>query len=140
MSDIKEFKYCSMYVKKHKKSNKRILFVVFNDGVIIDDIEIVNKMIHHFNKTIKTDAKMASIIDARGVIRCTKNIAFSTSDFMLQFKDLYVENLDKLSIILDKPMLILLLNSVTVIQPFVVPTEIVNNNKSAIDFVINKKV
>lgn len=138
MSDVHDFKYCTMYLKKHKKSNKLILFVCFKDNVIIDDVNIITIIIKDYNNFIKKNNNLSIIVDARGIMRCTKNVAFWTSDFMLQFKQIYKSNIDKVAIILELPVMKLLLNSVTTIHPFVVPTNVVNNNKSAIAFVINK--
>lgn len=140
MSEVHDFKYCTMYLKKHKRSNKLIVFVCFKNDIIIDDIGIITSIINDYNDFIKNKDNVSSIIDARGIIRCTKNVAFTSSEYMLQYKDLYKSNMDKVAIILEQPLLKLLLDSVTMVHPFVVPTNIVNNNKSAIDFVINKTV
>lgn len=138
MSDIHDFKYCTMYLKKHKRSNKLILFVCFKDDVIIDNFNVVTSIIKDYNDFIKNNDNVSSIVDARGIVRCTKSVAFSTSESMLQYKELYKSKIDKIAIILEQPLLKMLLDSVTMVHPFVVPTNIVNNNKSAIDFVINK--
>jgi len=138
MSDVHNSKYCTTYLKKHKRSNKLILFVCFKEDVVLDNLNEVLNIIKYYNNIIKNNDKVSSIIDARGVIRCTKNVAFSTSESLLQYKGLYKSKLDKIAIILEQPLLKLLLDSVTMVHPFVVPSKIVNSNNSAIDFVINK--
>tara|TARA_A100001015_G_C14440032_1_gene500087 strand:+ start:118 stop:522 length:405 start_codon:yes stop_codon:yes gene_type:complete len=130
-------KYCEITVKNHKKYNRKIVFLIFND-CSIEDSEEVDKIATEYHKIVKENPSISSIIDARNVKSCSKSLAFNKAQSLKKYEDIVKENLTCMAIILDNPVLKMLMDAVTRIQPFVVPTSIVKENKEAIEFVINQ--
>ena len=57
---------------------------------------------------------------------------------MKQYESLVKTNINSMAIIMDNPVTRLLLDSVSSLHPFIVPTQVVNDNKAALDYVINE--
>ena len=60
-------KYCEITVKNHKKYNRKIVFLIFND-CSIEDSEEVDKIATEYHKIVKENPSISSIIDARNII------------------------------------------------------------------------
>ena len=130
------FKYCDITIKNHKKYNRKIIFVIFKD-CDIDNGEELDKLAREYHNIIKENPGISSIIDAREVKSCSKTLAFSKANNLKKYEEIVKKNLTSMAILLENPILKILLEAVTNIQPFVVPTKIVKENKEAMEFVIS---
>ena len=128
--------YGEITIKNHKKYNKKIIFFIFNECDISDEVA-VEKLIVEYHKAIEDSPGISSIIDARNVKSCSKTLAFSKAKTLKKYDELAKKNLFSMSILLDNPILKMLVDAVTKVHPFVVPTKIVKDNKSAMDFVVS---
>ena len=129
--------YGEITIKNHKKYNKKIMFLIFNECDITDE-NIVEKMFVEYHKVIEDNPGITSIVDARNVKSCSKTLAFSKAKLLKRYDELVRKNLVSMSIMLDNPILKLLLDAVTKVHKFIVPTKIVKDNKSAMDFVVSQ--
>jgi len=129
--------YGEITIKNHKKYNKKIMFLIFNECDITDE-NIVEKMFVEYHKVIEDNPGITSIVDARNVKSCSKTLAFSKAKSLKKYDELARNNLISMSIMLDNPILKLLLDAVTKVHKFIVPTKIVKDNKSAMDFVVSQ--
>tara|TARA_R110000772_G_scaffold267615_2_gene392029 strand:+ start:1364 stop:1768 length:405 start_codon:yes stop_codon:yes gene_type:complete len=129
--------YGEITIKNHKKYNKKIMFLIFNECDITDE-NIVEKMFVEYHKVIEDNPGITSIVDARNVKSCSKTLAFSKAKSLKKYDELARKNLISMSIMLDNPILKLLLDAVTKVHKFIVPTKIVKDNKSAMDFVVSQ--
>lgn len=129
--------YGEITIKNHKKYNKKIMFLIFNECDITDE-NIVEKMFVEYHKVIEENPGISSIVDARNVKSCSKTLAFSKAKSLKKYDELARKNLISMSIMLDNPILKLLLDAVTKVHKFIVPTKIVKDNKSAMDFVVSQ--
>ena len=130
-------KYCEISIKNHKKYNRKIVFLIFND-CNIEDAEEVDKIATEYHKIVQENPSISSIIDARNVKSCSKSLAFSKAQSLKKYEEIVKKNLTSMAIILDNPVLKILMDAVTRIQPFVVPTSIVKENKEAMEFILSK--
>lgn len=128
--------YATLSIKNHKKYGKKIMFLIFNECKIEDENE-VERLFVEYHKIIEENPGISSIIDARNVKGCSKSLAFSKAKVLKKYEDLVIKNLISMSILLDNPILKLLMDAVTKIHPFVVPTKIVKDNKEAMEYVIS---
>lgn len=129
--------YGEITIKNHKKYNKKIMFLIFNECDITDE-NIVEKMFVEYHKVIEDNPGITSIVDARNVKSCSKTLAFSKAKSLKKYDELARKNLISMSIMLDNPILKLLLDAVTKVHKFIVPTKIVKDNKGAMDFVVSQ--
>lgn len=129
-------KYCDIGIKNHKKYNKKIIFVIFKE-CDIDDPDELDIIAKNYHKIIEENPGISSIIDARKVKTFSKTLAFSKANKLKKYEEIVKKNLISMAILLDNPVLKMLMDAVTRIQPFVVPTSIVNENKEAIDYIIS---
>ena len=129
--------YGEITIKNHKKYNKKIMFLIFNECDITDE-NIVEKLIVDYHKVIEENPGISSIVDARSVKSCSKTLAFSKAKTLKRYDEIVRKNLISMSIMLDNPILKLLLDAVTKVHKFIVPTKIVKDNKSAMDFVVSQ--
>jgi hypothetical protein len=127
--------YAEITIKNHKKYNKKIVFVIFNECYVDDDAKITS-VVKKYHKIIEENKGICSIIDARNVKGCSKTLAFSKAKNLNKYEELVKSNLICMSILMENPVLKMLMDAVTKIHPFVVPTKVVKDNKSAMDFVI----
>lgn len=128
--------YAEIKIKNHKKYNKKILFLIF-DECDMNDENIVEKLIVDYHKTIEENPGISSIIDARNVKSCSKTLAFSKAKTLKRYDAIAKSNLLSMAILLDNPILKILMDAVTKVHPFIVPTVVVKDNKSAMDFVVS---
>lgn len=129
--------YGTITVKNHKKYNKKIMFLIFDECDITDE-DIVEKMFVEYHKIIEDNPGISSIVDARNVKSCSKTLAFSKVKSLKKYDELARNNLLCMSILLDNPVLKLLLDAVTKVHKFIVPTKVVKDNKSAMDYVVSQ--
>ena len=129
--------YGNITIKNHKKYNKKIMFLIFDECDITDE-DIVEKMFVEYHKVIEDNPGISSIVDARNVKSCSKTLAFSKVKSLKKYDELARKNLLCMSILLDNPVLKLLLDAVTKVHKFIVPTKIVKDNKEAMDYVISQ--
>ena len=129
--------YGSITIKNHKKYNKKILFLIFDECDITDE-DIVEKMFVEYHKVIEDNPGISSIVDARNVKSCSKTLAFSKVKSLKKYDEMVRRNLLCMSILLDNPVLKLLLDAITKVHKFIVPTKIVKDNKEAMDYVISQ--
>jgi len=127
--------YAEIKVKNHKKYNKKIVFIIFEECDINNE-ENLNVVINEYHKIIKENPGICSIIDARNVKGFSKTLAFSKAKTLKKYEELVKANLTSMSILLTSPVLKMLMTAVTKIHPFVVPTKVVNSNSEATEFVI----
>jgi hypothetical protein len=130
-------KYGEITIKNHKKYNKKIMFLIFNECDIDDENE-VERLIVEYHKVIEDNPGISSIIDARNVKSCSKTLAFSKAKTLKRYDAMARKNLLCMSILMDNPILKMLLDAVTKVHSFIVPTKIVKDNKSAMDYVISE--
>ena len=128
--------YGKITIKNHKKYNKKIIFLIF-DECTIDDEKIVEKMFVDYHKVIEDNPGISSVVDARNVKSCSKTLAFSKAKGLKKYDELVRKNLVCMSIMLDNPILKLLLDAVTKVHKFIVPTKVVKDNKEAMDFIVS---
>jgi len=128
--------YAEIKIKNHKKYNKKILFLIF-DECDMNDENVVEKLIVDYHKTIEENPGISSIIDARNVKSCSKTLAFSKAKTLKRYDAIARSNLLSMAILLDNPILKILMDAVTKVHPFIVPTVVVKDNKSAMDFVVS---
>ena len=128
--------YAEIKIKNHKKYNKKILFLIF-DECDMNDENVVEKLIIDYHKTIEENPGISSIIDARNVKSCSKTLAFSKAKTLKRYDAIAKSNLLSMAILLDNPILKILMDAVTKVHPFIVPTVVVKDNKSAMDFVVS---
>lgn len=128
--------YAEIKIKNHKKYNKKILFLIF-DECDMNDENVVEKLIVDYHKTIEENPGISSIIDARNVKSCSKTLAFSKAKTLKRYDAIARSNLLSMAILLDNPILKILMDAVTKVHPFIVPTIVVKDNKSAMDFVVS---
>jgi len=124
-------------IKNHKKYNKKIMFLILNE-CDIDDEAKVEELIVEYHKIIEDNPGISSIIDGRNVKSCSKTLAFSKAKTLKKYDAIARSNLVSMAILLDNPILKLLLDAVTKVHQFIVPTKIVKDNKSAMDFVVSQ--
>lgn len=129
--------YGEIKIKNHKKYNKKIIFLIFNDCDINDD-NAIEKIIVEYHKIIEDNPGISSIIDARNVKSCSKTLAFSKAKTLKKYDTIARTNLVSMAILLDNPVLKLLMDAVTKVHPFIIPTRIVKDNKGAMDFVVSQ--
>jgi len=129
--------YGEISIKNHKRYNKKIIFVIFNECDINDE-NIVEKMLVDYHKIVEENPGISSIIDARKVKSCSKTLTFSKAKTLKKYDVLVRNNLKSMALLLDNPILKMLLDAVTKIHPFVVPTKLVKDNKDAMNFVISQ--
>lgn len=127
--------YCDITIKNHKKYNRKILFVIFKD-CYIDDPDKLNAVVTEYHRIIEENKGISSVIDTRCIRGCKKTLAFSQGRAMRKYEDLVRANLLSLSIIMDNLLLENLLSAIVSIQPFVIPTKVVKENKAALGFLI----
>lgn len=127
--------YCDIKIKNHKKYSRKIVFVIFKE-CYIDDLTKIEEVIVEYHKVLEQNKGISSVIDARCVQGCKKTLAFSQGRAMKKYEKLVRENLLSLSIIMDNVLLENLLSAISSIQPFVIPTKVVKDNKGALDFLI----
>lgn len=130
-------KYGNITIKNHKKYNKKILFLIFDECDITDE-NIVETMFVEYHKVIEENPGISSIIDARNVKSCSKTLAYSKVKSLKKYDDLARANLTSMSILLDNPILKLLLDAITKVNKFIVPTKVVKDNKSAMEFIVSQ--
>lgn len=128
-------KYCDITIKNHKKYNKKIVFLIFKECQI-DDATEIDMIAKNYHKIIEQNKGISSVIDGRNVKGCSKTLAFTKAKGLSKYEAIVKENLSCMSIILDNPVIKMLLDAVTKVQPFVVPTKVVKENKDAMDFII----
>lgn len=128
--------YGKITIKNHKKYNKKIMFLIFDECDITDE-NIVEKMFVEYHKVIEDNPGISSIIDARNVKSCSKTLAFSKVKSLQKYDELARSNLISMSILMDNPILKMLLDAVTKVHGFVVPTKVVKDNKGAMDFAVS---
>ena len=128
--------YAEIKVKNHKKYNKKIVFIIFEECDINNE-ENLDVVINEYHKIINENPGICSIIDARNVKGFSKTLAFSKAKTLKKYEELVKANLTSMSILLTSPVLKMLMSAVTKIHPFVVPTNVVDNNTEAMDFVLN---
>ena len=129
--------YAKISIKNHKKYNKKIMFLIFDECDITDE-NIVEKMFVEYHKVMEDNPGISSIIDARNVRSCSKTLAFSKAKTLNKYDAIARANLVSMAILLDNPILKLLMDAVTKVHPFIVPTKVVKDNKSAMDFVVSQ--
>ena len=127
--------YGDITIKNHKKYNKKIVFVIFNECFIDDEVKLT-KIVKEYHKIIEENPGICSVVDGRAVKGCSKTLAFSKAKNLKKYEELVKRNLVCMSILLDNPVLKMLMDAVTRIHPFVVPTRVVNNNKDAMDYIL----
>ena len=128
--------YGKITIKNHKKYNKKIIFLIF-DECTIDDEKIVEKMFVDYHKVIEDNPGISSVVDGRNVKSCSKTLAFSKAKGLKKYDELVRKNLVSMSIMLDNPILKLLLDAVTKVHKFIVPTKVAKDNKEAMDFIVS---
>ena len=121
------YKYCDITLKNHKKYNKKIIFVIFKSCDIDDENEL-EKIAKDYHELIRENPGVSSVIDAREIKSFSKSLAFSKAKKLKQYEDIVIKNLTSMAILLDNPVLKILLDAITKIQPFVVPTNIFKDN------------
>ena len=129
-------KYCDITIKNHKKYDKKIVFLIFKE-CYIDDSQEIDAIAKNYHKIIEENKGISSVIDGRNVKGCSKTLAFTKAKGLSKYEAIVKENLSCMSIILDNPVIKMLLDTVTKVQPFVVPTKVVKENKDAMDFIIS---
>ena len=129
-------KYCDITIKNHKKYNKKIVFVIFKD-CYIDDPDEVDRIAEEYHKIVEENKGISSIVDTRGVQGCSKTLAFAKAKSLSKYEPLVKANLTCMAIVMDNMVTKMLLDAVTKVQPFVVPTSVVKENKAAMDYVIS---
>lgn len=127
--------YGDITIKNHKKYNKKIVFVIFNECFIDDEVKLTT-IVKEYHKIIEENPGIYSVVDGRAVKGCSKTLAFSKAKNLKKYEELVKRNLVCMSILLDNPVLKMLMDAVTRIHPFVVPTRVVNNNKDAMDYIL----
>ena len=125
--------YCDITIKNHKRYNRKIVFVIFKD-CYIDDSSKLEEVVAAYHKVIQQHPGISSVIDTRGVQGCKKTMAFSQAHGMKKYEKVVRSNLLCLSIIMDNMLLENLLATITSVQPFVIPTKVVKDNKGALYF------
>jgi Pyruvate/2-oxoacid:ferredoxin oxidoreductase gamma subunit len=129
--------YGEITIKNHKKYNKKIIFLIFNECDINDE-NAIEKLIVEYHKVMEENPGISSIIDARNVKSCSKTLAFSKAKTLKKYDTIARANLVSMAILLDNPVLKLLMDAVTKVHPFIIPTKIVKDNKSAMEFVVSQ--
>ena len=127
--------YCDITIKNHRKYNRKIVFVIFKE-CYIDDSAKLEEVVVEYHRIIKENKGISCVIDTRNVKGCRKTLAFSQGRSMRKYETLVRSNLLCLSIIMDNLLLENLLSAITAVQPFVIPTKVVKDNRPAMDFVI----
>jgi len=127
--------YGDITIKNHKKYNKKIVFVIFKECFIDDETKLTT-IVKQYHKIIEENPGICSIIDARAVKGCSKTLAFSKAKNLKKYEELVKSNLVCMSVLLDNPVLKMLMDAVTRIHPFVVPTKVVKDNKDAMEYII----
>ena len=128
--------YAEITIKNHKKYNKKIVFVIFNEYYIEDEVKL-KSVVQKYHDIIRDNPGICSVIDARNVKGCSKTLAFSKAKNLKKYEEMVKANLTCMSILLDNPILKMLMDAVTKVHPFVVPTKVVKTNKEAMDYIID---
>lgn len=127
--------YCDITIKNHKRYNRKIVFVIFKE-CYLDDTTKLGEVLTEYYKIVRENPGISSVVDARSLQGCKKTLAFSQAREMRKHEALIRKNLLCLSIIMDNVLLENLLSTVTSIQPLVIPSKVVKDNKAALDFLI----
>lgn len=127
--------YCDITIKNHKRYNRKIVFVIFKE-CYLDDATKLGETLTEYYRIVRENPGISSVIDTRNLQGCRKTLAFSEAREMRKHEALVRKNLLCLSIIMDNVLLENLLSTVTSIQPLVIPSKVVKDNKAALDFLI----
>lgn len=128
--------YAEIKIKNHKKHNKKIMFVIFEDCDVTDGAKL-DKLIDEYHTIIRENKGISIIADARGIKSFSKTLAFSKAGILAKHDDLIRANVSSTAILLDSPILKLLLDSVMKVYTPVVPTKVAKDNSDAMEYVIS---
>ena len=128
--------YVELSFKNHKKYNKQIMFVIFKE-CHIDDRQKLDNLIQKYLQILKEKNNLTIIVDARNIKKFDKTLAFQKATELDKYKNIVKKNVISMAILLENPILKFLLDAVTKIHPFVVPTIVCKENKEAMDFAIS---
>jgi hypothetical protein len=127
--------YADMTIKSHKKYGIKIVFLIFKE-CHIDNGDKLSDLVTKYHKIIEDNKGIYSVIDTRGVNGFSKTLAFSKAKTLKKYETMVEKNLLSMSILIDNYLLEILVNTISKIHPFVVPTKISKTNKGAMDFII----
>jgi len=129
--------YVDITFKNHKKFNKKILFIIFKE-CSMDDRKKVDEIITEYVKIIKENTDLSIIVDGRNIQKVDKTMGFQKATELDKYRDLVHKNVISMAILLENPVLKFLLDSITKIHPYVVPTIVCNENKEAMDHIVSQ--
>ena len=127
--------YADISIKSHKKYGIKIVFLIFKE-CHIDNGDKLTDLIIKYHKIIEDNKGIYSVIDSRGINGFSKTLAFSKAKTLKKYETMVINNLLSMSILIDNHLLKMLMDTVSKIHPFVVPTKISKTNKEAMEFII----
>jgi len=128
--NVVEFK-----LKNHKKYNKKILFVFFRENTNLSNPDEVDKYIEEYFKIVSENSELHVIVDSTNIISIPLKLVMIK---MKKFKEneTLKKHIKSFAIIIKSFVIKTIFNTVAEVGIFHAPHIMTDNNKVALNFVI----
>ena len=131
--------YADITIKNHKRYGIKIVFVIFYD-CDIDNSKKLSDLAKKYHHVIEENKGIYSVIDTRNIKGFSNTLAFSEAKTLKKYEMMVKSNLVSMSILINNALLSLIIDTISNIHPFVIPTKITKTNKEAMDYVIENYI
>lgn len=121
-------------LKNHKRYNKKILFIMFEENTVINDEKRIDDDFKKYVEFLTENDQLTIIVDARNVKSASSSLAIRKVGLFKKIEPLVKKNVISCSIIINNQIIKTILSTLTKMQPFVVPYKTVSDRQQAMEF------